>query len=58
MAEVLSIHVQIWKTETCLSHFKESRGRGSMIERMNQIGVQYMYIWKCHNKNPYITVIY
>jgi hypothetical protein len=59
MVEVLSIHVRIWNIETCQSHFKKgSVGRGRIMEGMNQTGVQYLYIWKCLNKNSYVTIIY
>jgi hypothetical protein len=26
--------------------------------KMNQTGVEYMYIWKYHDETPHITIIY
>jgi hypothetical protein len=35
--DVLSMHVQIWNTETCWSHIKKGNGvRGKIMEEMNQ----------------------
>jgi hypothetical protein len=40
MVELLSMHVWIWNTETCQSHFKNgSKGRGRKMEGMNQTAV-------------------
>jgi hypothetical protein len=36
----------------------ESRGRGTIMVRMNQTRVQYMDIWKCHNEPPYVITIF
>jgi hypothetical protein len=32
-------------------------GKGRIVEGMNKTRVQYMYIWKYHNKTPCITII-
>jgi hypothetical protein len=31
---------------------KGSKGRGRLMERMNQTGIPYMYICKYHNEIP------
>jgi hypothetical protein len=37
--------------ETYWSYFKNGRRR-RIMESMNQTGIQYMYLWKCHNETP------
>jgi hypothetical protein len=37
------------------SHFK---GRGRILEEINQTGVYYLYIWKGHNEILCTTIIY
>jgi hypothetical protein len=32
--------------------------KGGIMEGMNETGVQYMHIWKCHNKAPCTSIIY
>jgi hypothetical protein len=39
--------------------FKKGNGVGGRIlVGMNQTGLSYMYLWKCHNETPCITTIY
>jgi hypothetical protein len=53
LLEVLSMHVWIWNIETCWNLFKKRSGRrGKLMERMNQTGVQYRFVWICHNEIP------
>jgi hypothetical protein len=34
------------------------REEGEIMEGMNQIREQYMHIWKCNNKTPFVTTLY
>jgi hypothetical protein len=46
MVDIFSIHVCIWNTETCQSHFKKGKGEET-LEGMNQTGIHYTCIRKC-----------
>lgn len=50
--------LRIWNVETCWSRFKKGGGRcRRLMEGMNQTWAQYMFIWKCPDEPPCITML-